>query len=105
MLRVSTVVSKIVYSAIVLGVLAWLYLLLGLVYANFFVPESPPNPVIVFSAKGLTALLVELVSFGIGCLGLALVAIAFVRAARTRALAFAAVANASVCAVCAALVL
>lgn len=90
-------------AAAALAILAWLSLLLGLIYANFFVSESPPNPVIVFSAKGLTSLLVELASFGIGYLGLLLVVIAFVLAARNRALAFAAIGNASVCAVCIAL--
>jgi hypothetical protein len=51
----------------------------------------------------LTGLLVELVSFAIGRLGLLLVLIAFITVARTRALAVAAVANASLCVVCAVL--
>jgi hypothetical protein len=96
---------KIVSAATALAVLAWLSLLLGLVYANFVVSESLPNPVIVFSTKGLTSLLVELASLAIGCLGLLLVAIAFGLAARNRALAFAAIGNASVCAVCVALLM
>jgi hypothetical protein len=96
---------RIVSTATVLAVVAWLSLSLGLVYANFFVSPSLPNPVIVFSAKGLTSLVVELASFGIGSLGLLLVAIAFFLAARSRALAFAAIGNASVCAVCVALLM
>lgn len=92
----------LVYAAVALAVAAWLFLLFGLVYAKFFVPESPPNPVIVFSAPGLTGLLVELASFAIGSLGLLLVVVAsFVPTLRDRMLAFAAIANASVCAVCA----
>lgn len=95
--------SATVYASIAVAVVAWLFLLLGLVYARFLLPDSLPNPVIVFSAQGLTAVLVELASFGIGCLGLLLVIIAFfMPATRNRTLAFAAIANASVCAVCAA---
>lgn len=98
--------SRIVFAATALAVLAWLFLLFGFVYAQF-VPETLPNPVIMFSAKGLTRLLVELASLGIGCLGLlfALVAFAFVTAARNRALAFAATANGSVCILCVALLM
>jgi hypothetical protein len=95
--------SRIASLAIAVAVVAWLFLLIGLVYARFVVPESLPNPVIVFSSKGLTGLLVELVSFAIGRLGLLLVLIAFITVARTRALAVAAVANASLCVVCAVL--
>lgn len=97
--------SRIVYAAAVIAVLAWANLLLGLVYANCCVPDSPPNPVIMFSGKGLTSLLVELASFGIGCLGLLLVVIAFILSARSRTLAVAALGSAAVCVVCAALIL
>jgi len=89
----------------VLAALAWLHLLLGLVYAHFFVAPSPPNPVIVFSAKGLTSLLVELGSLAMGCLGLLLAAIAYALTARGRALGLAAFGNATVCAACIALLM
>ena len=90
---------------IALAILAWLLLLLGLVYAKFFVTEPPPNVVITFSDKGLTRLFVELVSLGIGCLGLVLAAVAFAWTARDRRLALAAMGNAAVCAVCVALLM
>ena len=97
--------SKIVSVAIVLATLAWLLLLLGLVYAKFFVTEPPPNVVITFSDKGLTRLLAEVLSLGIGCLGLVLTVVAFPWAVRDRRLAVAALGNAAVCAVCVALLM
>jgi hypothetical protein len=98
--------SKIVSAAIALAVLAWLWLLLGLLYAKFFVTEPPPNVVITFSDKGLTRLFAELISLGIGFLGLVLaVVVAFARAARSRLLALAVVSNVAVCAVCVALLM
>jgi hypothetical protein len=92
--------SKIVSAAIALAILAWLSLLLGLMYAKFFVTEPPPNVVITFSDKGLTRLFVELLSLGIGCLGLVLAVVAFAWTARNPLLALAAVSNAAVCAAC-----
>jgi len=97
--------SKITSIALAIGLFAWVLLLLGILYAAFFVTEPPPNPVITFSARGLTRLLTELLSLGIGCLGLLLTVVAFILAARNRALALAAVANAAVCAVCVALLM
>ncbi len=97
--------SRVVSAAIVLGIVAWLLLLLGLLCAKFFVTEPPPNVVITFSDKGLTRLFAELLSLGIGCLGLLLAAVAFVWAARDRRLALAAISNAAVCAVCLALLM
>lgn len=97
--------SKVVSVAIALGIAAWLLLLLGLVYAKFFVTEPPPNVVITFSDKGLTRLFAELLSLGFGCLGLVLAVVAFVWAARDRSLALAAISNAAVCAVCLALLM
>ena len=97
--------SKVVSVAIALGIAAWLLLLLGLAYAKFFVTEPPPNVVITFSDKGLTRLFAELLSLGIGCLGLVLAVVAFVWAARDRRLALAAISNAAVCAVCLALLM
>ncbi len=100
-----SVTSKIVSVAIALAILAWLLLLLGLVYAKFFVTEPPPNVVITFSDKGLTRLFAELLSLGIGCLGLVLSVVAFAWTARDRRLALAALSNAAVCAVCVALLM
>ena len=97
--------SKIVSTAIALAILAWLLLLLGLVYAKFFVTEPPPNVVITFSDKGLTRLFAEAVSLGIGCLGLVLSVVAFAWSARDRRLALAAISSAAVCAVCVALLM
>jgi uncharacterized membrane protein len=97
--------SKIVSVATALAVLAWLLLLLGLAYAKFFVTEPPPNVVITFSDKGLTRLFAEVLSLGIGCLGLALSVVAFAWTARDRRLALAAISNAAVCAVCVALLM
>ena len=97
--------SKIVFAAIALAVLAWVLLAVGLVYAGFFVTDPPPNVVITFSNKGLTRLFVEVLSLGIGCLGLVLALVGFVRPARDRRLAFAAMSNAAVCAVCVALLM
>lgn len=97
--------SRIVFAAIALAVLAWLLLGVGLVYAGFFVTDPPPNVVITFSNKGLTRLFVEVLSLGIGCLGLVLALVGLVRPARDRRLAFAAISNAAVCAVCVALLM
>ena len=99
------VTSKIVPAALALALLAWLFLLFGLLYAKFVVSEPPPNVVITFSDKGLTRLFVELVSLGLGCLGLILVVVAFVGVERNRALALAGLGSASVCAVCVALLM
>jgi len=96
---------KIVSVAIALAILAWLLLLLGLVYAKFFVTEPPPNVVITFSDKGLTRLFSEVLSLGIGCLGLVLSIVAFPWAVRDRRVALAAIGNAAVCAVCVALLI
>jgi len=96
---------KIVSAALVLALLAWLFLLLGLLYAKFVVSEPPPNVVITFSNKGLTRLLVELLSLGLGFLGFILAVVGFVGAARTRALALAGFGSISVCAVCFALLM
>lgn len=68
--------SRIVSVATALAIVAWLLLLLGFVYARFFVTEPAPNVVITFSNKGLTRLFAELLSLGIGCLGLLLAVIA-----------------------------
>jgi hypothetical protein len=97
--------SKMVRAAIALAILAWLFLALGLMYAKIFVAEPPPNVVITFSDKGLTRLLIELVSLGIGCLGLLLAIIGYARSERGRALGFAVVGNASVCALCVSLLI
>jgi uncharacterized membrane protein len=97
--------SKIVSVATALAILAWLLLLLGLVYAKFFVTEPPPNVVITFSDKGLTRLFAEVLSLGIGCLGLVLSVVAFACTARDRRLALAAISNAAVCGVCVALLM
>ena len=98
-------IQRIVSAGVALAILAWLLLLLGLFYARFVVTEPAPNVVITFSDKGLTRLFVELVSLGFGCLGLLLAAVAFARSARSRALGFAALGNASICAVCIALLI
>ena len=78
--------SKIVSVATALAILAWLVLLLGLVYAKFLVTEPSPNVVITFSDKGLTRLFAEVLSLGIGCLGLVLSVVAFAWSARDRRL-------------------
>jgi hypothetical protein len=96
---------KIVFVAIALAILAWLLLLLGLVYATFFVTDPPPNVVITFSSKGLTRLFAEVLSLVIGCLGLVLAVVGFARTTRDRRLALAAMSNAAVCAVCVALLM
>jgi hypothetical protein len=96
---------KFVAVAIALAILAWLVLALGLVYAAFFVTDPPPNVVITFSSKGLTRLFAEVLSLGIGCLGLVLSVVAFVRTAGDRRLALAALSSAAVCAVCVALLM
>ena len=99
------VASKTVSVALGLASFAWLFLLLGLLYARFLVSEPPPSVVITFSDKGLTRLFVELASLGLGCLGLMLVVVAFVRGAHNPSLAVAGIGNASVCAVCVALLM
>ena len=91
--------------ATALAIVAWLLLLLGFVYAKFFVTDPPPNVVITFSDKGLTRLFAELLSLGIGGLGLLLAVIALARPARDWRLALALVSNAAVCAVCIALLM
>lgn len=96
---------RVVSAAIALAILAWLSLLLGLVYARYFVTEPPPNVVITFSDKGLTRLFAELLSLGIGCLGLVLAVVAFVWIPRDRRLGLAAISNAAVCVVCVALLM
>jgi uncharacterized membrane protein len=102
---VTSPTSKIVSAAVVLAILAWLLLLLGLIYARFFVTEPPPNVVITFSHKGLTRLFAELMSLGLGFLGLVLSIAAFARAAGDRRLVLATVSNAAVCAACVALLM
>jgi hypothetical protein len=97
--------SKIIAAALAFALLAWLFLLVGLFYAKFVVTEPPPNVVITFSSKGLTRLFVELVSLGLGFLGLILAVVAFMASARNRALAVAGLGAASVCAVCVALLM
>lgn len=96
----ASVPPKLASASAALAILAWLFLLLGLMYARFFVTEPPPNVVITFSDKGLTRLFVELLSLGIGCLGLVLALVAFAWGARNRFLALAAVSNAAVCVAC-----
>ena len=91
---------KIAVAAIALTTLAWVFLSIGLLYARFFVNEPPPNVVITFSNKGLTRLFVELISLGIGSLGLLVAVVGFARGARSRALTFAAVGSAAICLVC-----
>jgi len=97
---------KVVSAAIALTAVAWLWLLLGLAYAMFFVVEPAPNVVITFSDKDLTRLFAELISLGLGVLGLVLaLVVAFARAARSRLLALAVVSNVAVCVVCVALLM
>ena len=97
---------KVVSAAIALTAVAWLWLLLGLAYAMFFVVEPAPNVVITFSDKDLTRLFAELISLGLGVLGLVLaLVVAFARAARSRLLELAVVSNVAVCVVCVALLM
>jgi hypothetical protein len=97
-------VDRIPHVAIAVAAVASLWPVLGLVYAKFFVAEPPPNVVITFSDKGLTRIFAELVSLGIGFLGLALaLVVAFDQAVRSRLRALAVVSNVAVCAVCVAL--
>ena len=96
---------KIVSASVAFAILAWLLLLLGLMYARFVVTEPPPNVVITFSHKGLTRLFAELISLGIGGLGGFLAGIAFARGARNGTLTLAALGNVSICVVCAALLM
>jgi hypothetical protein len=102
---VSAATSRIAIAAAGFAIVAWLWLLLGLINAQFFVPESLPNPVIVFSAKGLDNLLTELTSLGLGCLGLLVALIELARKGRSRALVFAVLGNVSVCVTCMALLI
>jgi anti-sigma-K factor RskA len=102
---VASTTSKIVSVAIALATLAWLLLVLGLVYARFFVTEPPPNVVITFSDKGLTRMFAELLSLGIGSLGLVLAVFALAGPRRDWRVALAALSNAAVCAVCVALLM
>ncbi len=97
--------SKLTWVALGVAAFAWLYLFFGLVYANYYVTQSPPNPVIVFSAKGLTSLLFELGSLGIGCLGLLLALTAYFWSPHSRWLALAAIANSAICATCVAMLM
>ena len=98
--------SKVVSAVIALAVLAWLWLLLGLMYAKFFVTEPRANVVITFSDKGLTRLFAELISLGIGFLGLVFaIVVAFTPAARSPLLALAVIGDVAVCAVCIALLM
>ena len=92
-------------AAIVLAIVAWVFLACGLAYARFVVTEPPPNVVITFSDKGLTRLFVELISLGIGGLGFLLAVVAFARGARNRALTFATMGSATICVVCIALLM
>lgn len=101
----ASVPQKLASASAAFAILAWLLLLLGLVYARFFVTDPQPNVVITFSDKGLTRLLVELLSLGIGCVGLVLALVAFAWRARNRSLALAAVFNAAVCVACVALLM
>jgi len=98
--------SKFASIAIAMAAVAWLWLVLGLVCAKFLVTEPPPNVVITFSDKGLARVLAELVSLGIGFLGLVLaLVIAFDQTVRRRLRALAVVSNVAVCAVCVALLM
>jgi uncharacterized membrane protein len=97
--------SKITSVALAIAIVAWLLLLLGLVHAKYFVTDPPPNVVITFSDEGLTRLFAEVLSLGIGCLGLVLTVVAFAWFVRDRRLALAAISNAAVCAVCVALLM
>ena len=97
--------QRLVFAAIALGVLAWLLLLFGVVYARYFVTDPLPNVVITFSDKGLTRLFAELISLGIGGLGLLLAVVAFAWGARNRELVFAALGNAAICVLCIALLI
>lgn len=96
---------KIVSASIAFAILAWLFLLLGLIYARFVVTEPPPNVVITFSHKGLTRLFAELISLGTGGLGVLLAGVAFARGARNGALTLGALGNVFICIVSAALLM
>jgi len=96
---------KIVSVSVAFAIVAWLLLLLGLMYASFVVTEPPPNVVTTFSHKGLTRLFAELISLGTGGLGVFLAGVAFARGARSRALTLAGLSNVSICIVCAALLM
>jgi hypothetical protein len=103
---VASTTPKVLSTAVTVAALAWLWLLLGLMYARFFVTEPPPNVVVTFSDKGLARLFAELISLGIGCVGLVLaLVLTCVRAARGRLLALVVVSNVAVCAVCIALLM
>ena len=96
---------KIVSASIAFAVVAWLLLLLGLMYARFVVTEPAPNVVITFSDKGLTRLFTELISLGTGGLGVFLAGVAYACGARNGTLTLAALSNVSICVVCAALLM
>ena len=102
---VTSPAPKTVFAAIALTTLGWLFLSLGLMYARFVVTEPPPNVVITFSDKGLARLFVELISLGVGGLGLFFALVAFARGARNRRLALATVGSLSICVVCVALIM
>ena len=101
----ASVPQKLASASAAFAILSWLFLLLGLMYARFFVTEPPPNVVITFSDKGLARLFVELLSLGIGCVGLLLALVAFAWSVRTCFLALAALINAAVCVACVALLM
>jgi hypothetical protein len=99
-----TASSWLVLASNFLAVATWAFLVLGVAYARLFVAESLPNPVIVFSAKGLDSLLVELASLALGALGLLLaIAASTFRRNRNRWLATAFAGNALACLACLAL--
>jgi len=93
--------SKIASTAVVVAAFASLCLLVGLAYAKFLVSEPPPNVVITFSNKAFTRLSVELISLGMGGIGLVLALVSsFTRPGRGRLLALAVVSNVAICALC-----
>jgi len=91
-------------AAATLAALAWTILVIGLLLASRLPREALPNPVIMFSPRGLDSLLVELGSLAAGGTGLVLCGVsALRRASRGRLLAVAATANALACITCLAL--
>jgi hypothetical protein len=89
------------HAGAVLATLAWVFLAVGLVLASRLPREAAPNPVIMFSPRGLDSLLVELGSLALGVVGLVLCGVtALGRAARGRWLLVSAAANAAVCVTC-----
>jgi hypothetical protein len=89
--------SKLASAATALAIIAWLVLAAGLLYARFGIADTPPSFLILPSSKGVAAILVELASLGIGCLGVALALLAFMIKGRNRTIAIAAIANVAVC--------